>query len=120
MPTAYIDTTVTAMLGDVCIIEKDCTAEVEYQIEDGDLADWYIRDFRFDDERTAWDDMAGEWTRKKVAEHWCPDELRPAFLHYADKEHIEERLVEKLIDSGEISLGSAAESLRSDYHASVL
>jgi len=119
MPTAYIDTTVTAMLGDVCILEKDCVAEVEYQIEDGALADWYIRDFRFDDERAAWDDTAQVWTRKKIAEHWCPDELRPVFLHYADKEHIEEQLVGSLIMSGEIEMASAAD-LRADYHASVL
>lgn len=118
MPTALIETTVTAMLGDVCVLEKDCTAEVEYQIEDGGLADWYIRDFRFDDERAVWDDTDKVWITRKVAEHWCPDELRPALLHYADKAHIEERLVEKLISDGEISLGSSAD-LRADYFARV-
>lgn len=118
MPTALIDTTVTAMVGDVCILEKDCTAEIEYQIEDGNLGDWYIRDFRFDDERTAWDDTAKVWFRKKVAEHWCPDEIRPALIHYADKAWLEERLVEKLMADGEIVLESSADLL-ADYHKRV-
>lgn len=118
MGTAFIDTTVTAKIGDVYIIEKDCVAEVEYQTEDGDLVDWYIRDFRFDDERAAWDDTDKVWTTRKVAEHWCPDELRPALLHYADKAHIEEKLVEKLISNGEIVLESSADML-ADYHARV-
>jgi hypothetical protein len=118
MGTALIPTTITAMLGKVCLFEADCVAEIEYEIEDGECGSWHIRDFRFDAETHVWDEAKGGFSRKVVGTVWCPDYLRPALIEHADKNHIEEKLYEKLREDGE--LGYANAGLRSDYHAGVL
>lgn len=116
MPTAYIDTVVTAKLGDVTLFETDCVAEVEYTVDAGELADWHITDFRFD--ACAYRVSDGAAKRVKTAEVWCPDILRPTLLEYADKDAIEEKLVEQLLADGEMYF--TADDQRRDYHARVL
>jgi hypothetical protein len=118
MGTALIPTTITGIAGKVVFLECDCVAEIEYRIVDNELSDWHINDFRFDAEANVWDDMASNWTRKVVQSNWCPDSLRPALIEFSDRAWIEEKLVDWLYDNGELK--HTPDTLRADYHASVL
>lgn len=116
MGTAYIETTVTAEEGGVFLFETDCVAEIEYELDNNDLYDWSIVDFRFDKTEGRWD---GEVFRQvKLAEVWCPDDFRSILLRHVDHAEVQERLIDRLTDAGELTL--PGNSLRSDYHASVL
>ncbi len=118
MGTAYIEVTIEPEVGGIFLFCAEAVAEVEYTVEDGDLIDWNIRDFRFDKYQSVWNDMDREWSRKKVAEHWCPDVLRPALIAYVDKDKLEEALCEHLHAEGELAYFN--EGLRADYRAAVL
>lgn len=119
MGTAYLQTTITAEEGAVFLFETECVAEVEYEIEDGDLSGWHIADFKFVKEQNVWNDTDKVWVRKVIETVWCPSALRPALLAYVDKAKIEEELEELLHSTGEIGSESSA-SMRSDYHARVM
>ena len=116
MGTAYIETTVSVDLGPVHLFEVDCTAEIEYIVDAGELVDWHIRDFKFEKRRPI--SQSGNVIWMKVAEAWCSDNLRPVLIEHADKDAIEERLAAKLFSEGEMY--SPCEELRRDYHARVL
>ena len=116
MGTAYIDTTITAEEGGVFLFETECVAEVEYELDNNDLYDWSIVDFRFDKTEGRWD---GEvFKRVKVAETWCPDDLRAILLRHVDHAFVQERLIDRLTDAGELTIVTAAD--RAAYHAGVL
>lgn len=117
MGTAYIDTTITAKEGGVCLFECEPTVEIEYTTDRGALTDWHIRDFRFD----CWDwrgSVAGGMEWAKVCEAWCPDYMRPILSQFADRTDIEEKLLDYLEHVGEIEYSGNRQ--RADYHAAVL
>lgn len=118
MGTAYIQTTITAKEGVVVLFETECVAEIEYEIDGNDLCDWSIRDFRFDETEGRWNKIKGVYEYRKVGEAWCPDDLRAALTRYANRTKIEQRLIDHLTEAGELTL--PGNSLRADYHASVL
>lgn len=117
MGTAYIETTVTAEEGGVHLFEIECVAQVEYELLDNDLYDFSITDFRFDKIESRWD---GEiFRRLKVAEVWCPDDLREILFRFADYNFIQDALIERLHDTGELTV-TAHQFERADHHARVL
>lgn len=117
MGTAYIDTTITAEEGGVFLFETECVAQVEYEIADNDLYDFSIIDFRFDKTEGRWN---GEvFSRVKLAEVWCPDDLREILFRHADYNYIQEALIAKLTEAGELALPSSAAD-RAAYHAGLL
>lgn len=119
MGTAYIETTITAEACGVTLFEADCVAEIDYETDRGALADWSIRDFRFDLYEPRWNQRTAAFDRVKKGEVWCPnDDLRKVLISYADKAHLAEKLEDLLHVSGELTHGNAA--LRADHHAAVL
>ncbi len=118
MGTAYIETTITAEEGGVTLFETECVAEIDYETDRGELADWHIRDFRFDETKSRWDQKSGSFKRRVVSSTWCPDDLRPVLIRYADQADIEDALYEQLRASGELTY--ANEALRADYRSAVL
>ena len=118
MGTAYIETTITAEEGGVTLFQIECTAEVEYTTDRGELADWHIRDFSFTENKGHWNSRENVWEYVAVASTWCPDDLRPVLIRYADQAAIEDALYEQLRANGELAY--ANEALRADYRAQVL
>lgn len=119
MGTAYIETTITAEEGGVTLFETECVAEIDYETDHGELADWSIRDFRFDRYEGRWNAAKGVYERVKAGEVWCQTEdLRRVLLSYADMDAIREELADKLHQTGELTYANPA--LRGDYHSRVL
>lgn len=111
----WIDTTIQIydMINDI-----ECEAEVEYDIDGGELASWRITDFRFPRYRT--DRVDGAYKAVKTGTYgYCPDSLRPALLEFADKDQIETDLIDRLVMSGDLYAPSDAD-MAADYHARVL
>lgn len=118
MGTAYIPITINAEDNGVFLFETECVAEIEFQTDRSDgLTGWHVSNLRFDKMNS--DYCNGVWTRHKVAEAWASKSLFNVLLPYVDQRDLEERLVEKLLEDGEIALPSSA-ALRADYHAAVL
>ena len=118
MGTAYINCDITAVLGGVTLFQIEAVAEVEYEVDAGDLTDWRIRDFKFEEFRTRHDSSSNTYRRVKIAEAWCPDVLRPTLMEYVDRDTLEQDLVDQLMVSGEMYCQSEAQ--RRSYHSAVL
>jgi hypothetical protein len=117
MGTAYIDTTIAVEHNGVFLFETECVAQVEYEIDGTDLYDFSITDFRFDKTEGRWD---GEvFRRVTVAEAWCPADLREILYRFVDYNFVQEKLLERLTETGELKAPGSTE-LRADHHAAVL
>lgn len=118
MGTAYLDVCISPTHRGVTLFQAECIAEVEYQVDHGELAGWHVSNLKFQEIRSEWDDMARKWTRKIVAETSCPKDLLAPLIDRLDSSEIEEKLFDCLRDTGEIVPQIAAQ--RADYHARVL
>jgi hypothetical protein len=116
MGTAYIEASITAEEGSVCLFQTDCLAEVEYTISGNELCDWHISNLKFEQHAHEWEDGELQWRKK--AEAWCPADLLKPLIARIDQNEIEEALLERLYSEGELSYANA--SLRADYHAEVM
>lgn len=117
MGAAYIETTITAEEGGVVLFETDCVAQVEYELADNDVYDWSITDFRFDKTACRHNPKTALFEYVKTGEVWCPDDFRAICLRFADYDAIEQRLIDKLTEAGELTL--SGNDHRADYHARV-
>ena len=98
--------------------DMECEAEIDYEIDGGELVSWKILDFRVPHYRTDYKD--GAYVAVRTGQYtYCPDSLRPALQEFADKDKIEDELIDRLILCGEM-YGPSDEDMRSDYHARLL
>lgn len=118
MPTAYIDITVCGMVRQIFLFETEVVAEVEYDIDGGELVDWAITAFKAVKEQIDIDRDTFVRRTKKLDECWVPDSFDKVLREFVDKDALEEKLVEQLYADGELYY--ADDVLRRDYHASVL
>ena len=119
MPTAYIPTTITAQEGPILLFETECLAEIEYQIERGEvLTGWRISGFRYDYDRQEVDPVSGTKVMKRLASMWASQPLYELLFPYVDQTALEAQLLEWLQDRGELTPVTPA--MRAAYHAGVL
>jgi len=116
MGIAYIPTTICVEEDGVFIFECECTAVVDYELDNNALYDFSIEDIRFEKTEGRWN--GDVFKRVKTGEIRCPDELREILYRCADYAAIEEKLIEKLTAADELKPASA--QLRGDHHSAVL
>ena len=90
----YIPVTATVYKDGVCLFETDCEARIDYEIVDG-LPDWDISEFHFD----AVGIEPGKRIYTTVARHMP---LFHILYDAIDREWLHERVIEALIDNGEV------------------
>ena len=117
MGTAYIPVIIEAAEGSVSLFDAECIAEVEYNVSRGDLEDWHVSDLKFERTEPHWT-PDNRLIHRKVAEAWCPDDLRAALIKRIDQSKLEADLCEHLHAEGELSY--ANDGQRADYHAAVM
>lgn len=90
----YVPVTITVYKDDVCLFEADCEARIEYEIVDG-LPDWDVTEFHFD----ACGTEPGKRIYTKVAR---TEPLYLVLYDALDLKRLHERVIEALIDNGEV------------------
>lgn len=99
MATCHLDIVIEPTNKGEILFQIECTAEIEYELDGYQLHDWDITDLKFDE----------TWSNAVVLRA-----LRPL----VDVQKVEEQLIQKLADAGELSSVTAAD--RAAYHAGVL
>lgn len=99
MGTCHLDIVIEPTHQGEILFQIECTAEIEYKLDGHQLHDWDITDLKFDK----------TWSNAVVLRA-----LRPL----VDVQKVEEQLIQKLADAGELSSVTAAD--RAAYHAGVL
>jgi hypothetical protein len=101
-----IPTTISVMLGGVCVIETDVTAVIDYKIDrrHGEL-EWWVDEFRIEGKHRIWD-KDGTSSSENYVSIVVPASLATVFDEHLNRDRIDEQVRERLADM---------ESDRGDY-----
>jgi len=101
-----IPTTISVMLGGVCIIETDVTAVIDYKVDrrHGEL-EWWVDEYLVEGEQRIWN-KDGTTTGTKEVCIVVPDKLAEVFDEHLDRDWMDGKVREQLADM---------ESDRGDY-----
>lgn len=107
-----IQTTIEIEKDGVCLVQQDVTVSVDYTIRDGEVS-WVVDQYIMEGVKF----VGG---KPEFVDCAAPEVLAKVFDAYLDKADIEEKLIERLLDDGELSLDESSVSLAADYHSRVL
>lgn len=112
-----IETTIEAMERGVCLFSTDVTVSVDYTVDDNDNVLWRVDEYIVQGDQCIWR-PDGTYTREKVR-HSVPEYLSSVFDRYLNKQQIEDEIIERLLESGEICHRDCSARMLGDYHARV-
>lgn len=114
-----IETTISFERNGYCVMEQDVILSIDWRVSRDNELTWNVDEYRLTAAKRVWDEMGQKWCYDwiKVA---APESLAKAFDEFLDRKHIEEKLVERLIERRELQPDECSSSLRNDYHARVL
>jgi hypothetical protein len=92
-----IETTISCIIGGVCLFETDVTAVIDYKVDRryGEL-EWWVDEYRVEGEQRVW---AKDGTSSlQAVSITVPDNLAEVFDQYVAREWMEEQIRERLAD----------------------
>jgi hypothetical protein len=93
-----IETTITAIKDGCVLFETDVICVIDYKIDRRySELEWWVDEYRVEGKRLKWDDTDGKWVKTTI-DTKVPEPLAQVFSLYLDRERIEEKIREELID----------------------
>lgn len=120
MATCFIDIVIEPKDKGEPLFQIECAAEIEYELDKGQLGNWVIDDFRFDHYGSIWSTAQGRYVHVKVSDSWAKQVkgLFKLLLPFVDMADLEAKLADHLQREGVLSNSSPASP--SEHHAPVL
>lgn len=96
-----IETTISAMVKGVCLFETDVTAVIDYKFDRRhNELEWWVDEYIIKGNQRIWskDGKSSHVENVRVA---VPKALADAFDEFLDREHLDEKVRERLADYGD-------------------
>lgn len=113
-----IETTIECTERGVCLFSTDLTVVIGYRVDADNELRWWVDEFLIEGEHAIWS-TNGTYDGRRPVSHVVPLHLAEVFNRYLKRDKIEEEIIDRLIDSGELRRDTSA-SKAADYHARVL